>query len=291
MGRSPARSRVKASLITTVHNEARHLEGFLESIASQSVLPEEVVITDGGSTDGTVKIIRDFMARNGHLNMKLLCAGKRTNIAAGRNMAIRASSCDVIAVTDAGCILEENWLYEITAPLFDGGPADTVGGWYGAVIENGFHKKTAQAVLPLLKDIDPEAFLPSSRSIAFRRSCWEQAGGYPEGLTMWAEDTLFDLRLKRTGCRFTFNPKAKVHWRMRDNQREALRQFYHYGYGDGEAGLFTARYLARMALLLFPPLLALTKKGFSFWGLRYQLYAAQVLGWTRGRLKKRKKFL
>ena len=50
----------KVSFITTVYNEEKDIRLFLDSLINQTYLPEEVIIVDGGSTDGTLKIIRDF---------------------------------------------------------------------------------------------------------------------------------------------------------------------------------------------------------------------------------------
>src|SRR5262245_40539658 len=44
------------------YNGARYLSAQLESIAAQSVLPDELVICDDGSVDDTVEIIKEFAA-------------------------------------------------------------------------------------------------------------------------------------------------------------------------------------------------------------------------------------
>ena len=49
---------MKVSLISTVRNSAPHVEEFLGSVTAQTRAPDEVVIVDGGSTDGTVEILR-----------------------------------------------------------------------------------------------------------------------------------------------------------------------------------------------------------------------------------------
>ena len=93
----------------------------------------------------------------------------------------------------------------------------------------------------VLENLDE--FLPSARSIAFKKFAWDKVGGYPEQLTLTAEDTLFDLNLKKAGCKFAFAPKAVVYWRVRSNVKNLFRQYYLYSKGDGEAGIFTMRYL------------------------------------------------
>src|SRR5207248_6135345 len=72
---------VKVSLIATVKDGAEHLEEFLGSLRAQSRAPDEVVIVDGGSTDGTVDQLR---RADGIVVIEEL----RANIARGRNVAI-----------------------------------------------------------------------------------------------------------------------------------------------------------------------------------------------------------
>lgn len=50
----------KVSLLITTYNVREHLTATLESIQAQDYAPMEVVIVDGGSTDGTADIIREF---------------------------------------------------------------------------------------------------------------------------------------------------------------------------------------------------------------------------------------
>ena len=51
-------SNLEVSLIVTVRNEAHSIDAFLDSLFRQSRLPDEVVLVDGGSIDGTVSRIR-----------------------------------------------------------------------------------------------------------------------------------------------------------------------------------------------------------------------------------------
>ena len=87
------------SLITTVYNEARTITDLLESFARQSRLADEILIVDGGSTDGTSELIRAFFKEHDRLNGKLIVK-KGANIATGRNTAIVSSQYNIIAVTD-----------------------------------------------------------------------------------------------------------------------------------------------------------------------------------------------
>jgi len=74
----------------------------------------------------------------------------------------------------------------------------------------------------------------SSRSIAFKKSCWRKVGGYPDLSS--GEDTFFNLKLMKKNCKFVFARDAIVYWRMRKNWREFIKQFYKYGVGDRKSG-------------------------------------------------------
>lgn len=275
------------SLICTVYNEANSVKDFMESLANNSVLPSEFIIVDGGSHDGTPDIIKEYLVSSVVLNVRLIVSSKRINIAEGRNIAVKEATTEIIVVTDAGCRLGEYWLEEISKPFFEYGEVDVVSGWYEPLSGTSFQNKIASATIPNLDDIDTDTFLPSSRSIAFRKSCWEKVGGYPEHLRLCGEDTLFDLRLKNVGCNFVFNPKAVVYWEMRDNLTDLLRQYYMYGFGEGEAGIFVKKYLARIAILFMPILAVFTSKKLKHFGLRYLIYWALVLGWIKGSSRKK----
>ena len=229
---------MKISLISTVYNEASNIEEFLVSIASMTKRPDEVILVDGGSSDGTYEFLQEYAASAPPFGVSVL-REQGCNIARGRNIAIAAATHDIIAVSDAGCRLDCRWLEEITRPLLDS-RADVAGGWYEPDARTGFEKAASLCTFTRLSRVDGESFLPSSRSIAFTRKSWASAGGYPEWLTLTAEDTLFDLSLKENGCRFAFVPTAVVCWRPRRNLPALMKQYRLYGFGDGEARIVTS---------------------------------------------------
>ena len=105
-------------------------------------------------------------------------------------------------------------------------------------------------VLPVLRDIQPETFLPSSRSVAFRRAAWAAVGGYPEWLD-YSEDLVFDLGLAgRRGAAFCSAPRALVSFARGSLARAFFRQYYLYARGDGKADLWRKRHAIRYATYL-----------------------------------------
>jgi glycosyltransferase involved in cell wall biosynthesis len=260
---------VKVSVIATVLNEKEAIERLLQSLEAQSRLPDEVVITDGGSTDGTLDTLSAWVA-SGRLPLR---AFKKSgaNISEGRNAAIAMATGDVIAVTDAGVRLEGSWLEALVAP-FEALPASqfvaAVAGWFVPDAQDSFEAAMGATVLPQVSEIKAERFLPSSRSVAFRKLAWVAVGGYPEWLD-YCEDLVFDLCLQDFYGPFRFVPEAVVHFRPRNSLRAFYRQYYLYARGDGKADLWPKRHAIRYLtyLVVGPWLVALALLYSPIWWL------------------------
>lgn len=236
---------MRCALIMTVKNEADALPRLFETLALQTKQPDEILVADGGSTDDTVKLLR---AAEAQLHLRVLeCPG--ANISQGRNAAIRATDAEIVASMDAGVRLDPHWFENITAPFFGEKPPDVVSGFFLPDPHGAFETALAATTLPEVRDIRPESFLPSSRSIAFRRAAWEKITGYPEWLD-YCEDLIFDFDLRRLGYTFLFQPNALVYFRPRDSLGKFFRQYYLYARGDGKAGLWLKRHLVRYATYL-----------------------------------------
>lgn len=239
------------TLIATVLNEGDNINGLMESIASQSRLPDEVVIVDGGSTDDTVASIERYSNR---LPLRVVVE-PGCNISRGRNRALAEARGDIIAVTDAGVRLVPCWLEAITEPLCQDPAVMVVAGFFRADPHTTFEIAMGATVLPLEDEIDPRTFLPSSRSLAFRRRLLEQVSGYPEWLD-YCEDLVFDLRLKKVASPMVFEPAAVAYFRPRRSLKAFFLQYYRYARGDGKADLWRKRHLVRYVtyLVLVPAL-------------------------------------
>jgi len=277
MARGHARERT--ALILTVLNEAGTVDKLLESVAAQRSAPDEIVIVDGGSTDGTREALRLWESR---LPLRVVEKPGAT-IAGGRNAAIRASTAELIAVTDAGVRLEPDWLAELQTRLTP--QVDVVSGFFSPDACSTFEWALGATSLPTVEDIDPTSFLPSSRSVLFRRSAWQQVGGYPEWLD-YCEDIVFDLALRRAGCRFAFAPLAIAWFRPRQSFQAFFRQYYLYARGDGKAGLWPGRHAIRYLTYIAAAIL-LVRRGRLGWLLPFGIVVYTRRPMQRLRLKTR----
>jgi glycosyltransferase involved in cell wall biosynthesis len=265
---------MQTSVVVTVLNEANSLPRLLDSLVAQSRSPDEVVICDGGSTDDTLALLE----AEERLPLRVI-QRSGANISQGRNAAIEAARGDVIAVTDAGVRLSPHWLEKITAPLENEGP-QTVAGFFRPDPQTVFEVAMGATVLPEQREIKPEQFLPSSRSVAFRKRAWEAVGGYPEWLD-YCEDLIFDFRLRDLYGPFVFAPEALVYFRPRPTLRAFFVQYYRYARGDGKADLWRLRHAIRyLTYLVATPLIALAGALSSPWWWALYLIALPGMFWV-----------
>ena len=244
------------SVVVTVLNEAGSIEGLWRSLLQQTRRPDELVVVDGGSTDGTMAELQR-LAKDVDLPVKLL-AEQGCNISRGRNIAIAGAKGPLIAVTDAGVRLSNDWLEHLVRPFGEQDPPDVVSGFFVPDTHSPFELALGATTLPRLDEVDAKAFHPSSRSVAFRRRAWQSVGGYPEWLD-YCEDLVFDFGLRDAGYRFVFSPGAIAFFRPRPNLKAFMKQYYRYARGDGKAALWRYRHLIRYGtyLVLGPALVVL----------------------------------
>jgi glycosyltransferase involved in cell wall biosynthesis len=229
---------VKVSLVATVKDAAPEIEEFLASVQAQTRPPDEVVIVDGGSSDGTAEALR-------RVSWLTLLEEPGAGIARGRNIAVRAASHEVVACSDADVVLAPDWLERILEPMERG--AEVSMGTYRPLARTFFETCAASVSIKELAEIDPRTYMPSARSVAFRRESFEAAGGYPEWLAI-GEDMYLNRRWRALGVRMDLARDAVVFRRPRPDLPAYWRQFAAYAAGDGEAGMHARRHALRFAV-------------------------------------------
>jgi glycosyltransferase involved in cell wall biosynthesis len=255
---------MKVSFITTVFNEESTIELLLKSLFSQTKFPDEIIIVDGGSTDNTISEISNFKfpplrqgftgraISNTKTRIKLIF--KKGNRSVGRNEAIKASSNEIIVCSDAGCILDKNWINNIIKP-FEDKKIDVVAGYYRGLAKTNFQKCLIPYALVMPDKVNAGNFLPASRSMAFKKSVWKKAGGFPEKFSN-NEDYVFARKLRSINAKIVFEKTAISYWMPRDNIKDAFVMFYRFALGDAESQIYRPkviliflRYVLSLSLL------------------------------------------
>ena len=218
----------KISLVITVRNEEKSIKKLLQSIKVQKTKPDEIIFVDAFSSDSTFKKLLAWKFREKKV---FQYKGNRSQ---GRNFGIQKASYSVIAVTDAGCELDKMWLFELKKTL-QAKKADVVPGFYVPNTSSAFQLAIAPLIAVSKNKLDEKTFLPSSRSLLFKKSIWKKAGKYPEELDT-CEDLVFAERLRLQSNHWVMNSKALVKWDMPSTLQEFSKRVFRYALGDLQAG-------------------------------------------------------
>lgn len=235
------------SIVATILNEAQDIGRMVPSLLHQDPPAAEVIIVDGGSSDGTWEWLQAAQSTDSDASTRLVairdetCSLKHSPgpVSRGRNVAIAAAQSQIIATADAGCTYAPNWLANLTGPLVTGQSRYALG---GTCLDPAGHTVWDVASAPFFSiKLAPSEPTKSctARSMAFTRDLWQQIGGFPEDVLV-GEDTLFDLEARRRTQPF-FAANAKALYRPQNSFRSAAHQLARYAISDGQAGVRWAR--------------------------------------------------
>ena len=87
----------KISVITVVYNDAKNIRQTMESFFSQTWEEKEYIVVDGGSTDGTAEIIKEYADR-----LAWWCSEKDKGIYDAMNKGIQHATGDWINILNCG---------------------------------------------------------------------------------------------------------------------------------------------------------------------------------------------
>jgi glycosyltransferase involved in cell wall biosynthesis len=258
---------LRLSACVPARNEHDSLAALLESLLHQSLPPDEIVVADGGSTDGTAGEARRFADRG----VRVVEIGPAFP-GRGRNEAARAARHDWLAFIDAGCTAEPGWLaglVEATRTAPEGTRA--VFGNYAPRVESEWDVAQALALVPPRDATGCRPWFIASALI--HRSAWQQVGGFPEELRA-AEDLLFFDRLRAAGVGTARAPDAWIRWSLARSPAAVFRRLRLYSAHHLAAGLGRTWHHRVFAMdLVF---LALAVAGFRWW-LAWTLFVVGAL--------------
>jgi succinoglycan biosynthesis protein ExoA len=219
------------SVVVPALNERRWIRDCLGSLVAQDYEHIiEILVIDGGSTDGTRKLAEgvDPLIR--------AVSNPRVNAAAAMNIGIGESKGEVICRIDAHAIFAPDYVRRCVEVLLESG-ADNVGGPMRPVGTTSFGRAVAAATTSRF-GIGPGRF----HYAALRQDvdtvwlgCWwretlEALEGYDEhGLQWGAEDQELNLRLRQGGGRVVLDPSIRSHYFPRETPASLARQYFNYG--------------------------------------------------------------
>ena len=220
---------MKVSLIIPIKNEADSIVMLYNSICQQTVQPDEVILVDGGSTDKSVEKLKRLTAKD--MRFRIIETIEATP-GKGRNVGIKNSKYDWLALTDAGIKLESDWLENLLIKSQENSEAEIVYGNFAPITETFFEKCAALAyVSPQTQNSIRNKFIASC---LMKKKVWETVGGFPDMRA--AEDLIFMEDVEAKKFKIAYAPEAQVYWHLRPDLLSTFRKFILYSKHNVWAG-------------------------------------------------------
>lgn len=109
---------MKFTIVIPVYNSSVTIYKVLNSVKSQTLTDYEVVIVNDGSIDDSAEIIEGFITSNPHLKIRMISTENK-GVSKARNLGIRSSSSDYIALLDSDDIWHPQKLELVSLVLDD----------------------------------------------------------------------------------------------------------------------------------------------------------------------------
>jgi glycosyltransferase involved in cell wall biosynthesis len=214
------------AVVVPTFNRAGQLDDLLDAVAGQVDVEGgyEVVVVDGGSTDGTAEVVARHPGAH-HLFQP------NAGPAAARNRGWRATTAPVVAFTDDDTLPSPTWLHDLLAALDADAGLSAVGGAVRPV------RRTRPAEFVELDglvnhgvDADGTIRYLITANLAVRREALEAVGGFDESFPAASgEDTDLTWRLQAAGHRLATTDQAVVRHRHPERWADVLALFAKHG--------------------------------------------------------------
>ena len=253
MERAGSSNSVQVSVIVPSWNSSKTIQRCLQALQDQTGdCPYEIIVVDS-STDGTSEMVaRHFPT------VRLLHFSDRCFPGDARNLGIAQARGQILAFTDADCIVERDWI--VTLVEAHKNPSPNIGG--SVDIGNPERPVTWAAYF-----CEFSQWIPQSESrhmveiptcnLSLKRWIFEQHGPFLAGTR--CSDTAFHWKLGQAGFPPLFVPAIRISHLNIDQLRRFLRHEFHLGWAFARIRI-TERKLGlvkQYALLLGSPALPL----------------------------------
>ena len=221
------------SVIVPARNEEGSIGATLTSLRRQTHRALQIIVVDGGSTDGTVAEVERHMAEDPRIE---LLHNPRQIIPAALNIALGAVRGRWVVRMDAHSTVDEFYVGAAVARLREGrwggvgGRKDGVGTTpAGRAIAAALGSKfgVGGSLYHYGTTEQPVDHIPFG---AYPTDLLRRLGGWDERLVA-NEDFEFDYRLRRSGAVLLFDPRLKISWKSRQTVRSLYQQYRRYGAG------------------------------------------------------------
>ncbi|MEZ6067353.1 MAG: glycosyltransferase [Planctomycetaceae bacterium] len=205
------------SIVTPNLNQGHHLEATIRSVLDQNYEALELIVQDGGSTDGSLDVIRRYSDRLARWTTEP-DKGQANAI----NLGMRHARGEILAYLNSDDILLPGSLAYVAKYFVEHPEVDVVYGHRVLIDERG--DDVGRWVLPphdnhTLGFVD---YIPQE-TMFWRRRIWDQVGGGLDEAFHFAMDWDLILRFREAGARFARLPRFLGAFRISDDNKTSTQ--------------------------------------------------------------------
>ncbi len=270
-----------------IRDEAAHIGRALDAIDTQSYPAQriEILVVDGGSTDGTLEVLRDRASRDRRIR---ILGGPGIDTPLAMNVGIDASTAPYVAKVDGHGWVNRPFLATAIEELTSDPELGCVGGRVVPEAVTVVERAIAHARFSVL-GVGGGVYTLDERTQrtdtvqcgVYRRAALEEAGGFDPRMP-YGEDEEANHRLRACGWRILMNPKMRFTYRVRASIGSLFRQYFRYGRArvavirkhpeffrlkHAAPGTLVVTLIASLALALITPLRGFALLPWALYGL------------------------
>ena len=210
----------RVCVIVVNQNRAALLSRCLDSLRGQTFSPSEILVVDNASTDDSCGVVRS----KHDPRIRLLPQAVNQGFAAANNIAIRATTCPLIALLNNDAEASESWLQHLVRAA----EADRdYGMWASRILMPGGKRIDKVGHLMFLDgqnrgratgqlndgrfQEEEECFFPDGCAALYRTELLSEVGGFDEDFFAYADDADLGVRAAWRGWRCLYVPAAIVY--------------------------------------------------------------------------------
>jgi glycosyltransferase involved in cell wall biosynthesis len=209
------------TIVIPVYNEEGYLAACLDSIAVQSILPDEVIVVDNNSTDASVAIAKSY-------DFVTLLREPRQGVLHARNKGLNKAKGDIIGRIDADTILSEDWVRNVKLMLGSSNASAITGpvNYYDMPLARSNHH-IDHFMRRSIYNWSPKSPFLFGSNMAIKKSAWRKVKSSLCSDSYMHEDLDLAIHLDRIGHRILYDLKLLSGASGR-RYNDSLSKFYIY---------------------------------------------------------------
>ena len=217
----------RVSVIIPTYNRKNELKKCLESVLKQNYKNYDVIVADGDSNDGTLRLLMSFKKR--YRNFHYLVE-KRRGIGAARNSAERVARGEIVLMTDSDCVVPEDWIERMVNVILSGEVA--IQGFQctacNRIWSRLFQTFQEHIFFKVYGGRDYIDFL-DTKNFGIRLSVLKKIGFTNRNIII-GNDIELMARLLKSGYKIKFEGGIRVCHRHPSSLPDILRKYFYYGF-------------------------------------------------------------